>query len=429
MSDKRIVVVGTTTDYIDMIATRFPGRSVFVTDPRERASAIEPVPDRDSEVLCDLSNFELVASSLRLHLLRWQIQPSGVACFDCESMALAAYLADGYGLPYPRAGAIAAVRDKYRSKALWLEAGVPTPKAAVGRDLSDAISFLREVNGPIVIKPTSGSGSELVFVCSDLADLTHAVGTMARRLSHHLNQRMYPSEMAHQFTMEEFIAGPEFSCDFIVDGDRTEIIRVARKIPALDQPVGTALAYVVPGQLPGGLDEIRLSKQLHTAAQALGIDRAICMVDFIVRRDEAVLIEMTPRPGGDCLPPLIRLAGSVDMLGMALDFAEGRRVTVPPRSKWRQLVGVRMIARESGVIRQIDTRALMADPRVVEIYLKRRPGHHVILPPDDYDSRILGHAIFVPSGRQEIEHEARELAELVQVEMETPRWVTPQAYL
>jgi hypothetical protein len=44
MPDKRLLVVGTTSDYIDHICTRYPGRALFVTDPAERAAALEKEP-------------------------------------------------------------------------------------------------------------------------------------------------------------------------------------------------------------------------------------------------------------------------------------------------------------------------------------------------------------------------------------------------
>ncbi len=56
MRDKRLLVVGTTSDYIDHILTRYPGRALFVTDPAERAAAVERYPAPADELLCNLEN-------------------------------------------------------------------------------------------------------------------------------------------------------------------------------------------------------------------------------------------------------------------------------------------------------------------------------------------------------------------------------------
>jgi len=295
--------------------------------------------------------------------------------------------------------------------------------------LSEAVSFLEELGKPIVMKPLTGSGSELVFKCSDRLDCSSAFAMISDRLASHPNARMYESgnggrvDAQHVFAAEEFIRGREYSCDFVLEDDRVQIVRVAKKIPAVNQPLGTTLAYIVPASLPGGLTEEKLAEQLREAAKSVGLVRAVVMVDFIVRDGQAVLIEMTPRPGGDCLPPLLEQVSGFDMLGFALDFAVGKSPAIADRSTWKQLVGVRLFAENAGVIRSFDTSRITADPRVRECYLKRSAGHRVVLPPQDYDSRVLGHIIFQPRSADPIEAESQELAAMLTVEMEPTSWV------
>jgi hypothetical protein len=164
-------------------------------------------------------------------------------------------------------------------------------------------------------------------------------------------------------------------------------------------------------------DEV-LSQHLKRAAEAMGMDRAFCMVDFIMRDDVPVFLELTPRPGGDCLPPLIRHACGSDILGLELDFAEGRPLHIPPIAQWHTLIGVRMFADRPGRIVRLDTRAIEADPRVKEVYLKRSLGHVVELPPEDYDSWLLGHIIFEANSSISIENQCHDLAAKLIVEME-----------
>jgi hypothetical protein len=55
---------------------------------------------------------------------------------------------------------------------------------------------------------------------------------------------------------------------------------------------------------------------------------------------------------------------------------------------------------------------------VVEIYLTRRPGHRIKMPPEDYDSWLLGHVIFHPDAHSDPEAQCRELIEKLVVEVE-----------
>ena len=69
-------------------------------------------------------------------------------------------------------------------------------------------------------------------------------------------------------------------------------------------------------------------------------------------------------------------------------------------------------------MKKIDARRLQRDRRVVEIYLTRRPGHQIKMPPEDYDSWLLGHVIFEPDGHSEPEAQCRELIDKLIVEVE-----------
>ncbi|MBP6876137.1 MAG: ATP-grasp domain-containing protein [Candidatus Eisenbacteria bacterium] len=436
---ERVLVVGTTPDYIDLLLRRHPGRAFFLTERKFRTAAKEPRPAARDEWATDLLRERGgILAGLRAALEQRRIRIIGVACFDCESLALAAFLARAFNLPFASEEAVIAARDKHECKRIWNEAGLPAPAAALVRDEDEAVRFLAGLRShvrnrsrrragrrgaahpaaaAIVLKPLTGSGSELVFLCRTEEEVRRAIGVMRARLAHHHDARMYaPVCTSHGrldpravFVAEEFVQGPEYSCDFVLDNERVEIVRIARKIFAPAPPIGTTLAYVIPARLPAGIGLAAFRRQIGAAARALGLRRAMVMLDFILRDGRAVMIEMSPRPGGDCLPPLILASSGLDMLGAALDFATGRALAIPPKSRWKRLVGLRLIARQEGVIARIDPRPLAADRRVLDVHLTRERGHRVILPPANYDSRILGYAIFAPRDWRRLAAECREL--------------------
>ena len=429
MQAERVLVVGATADYIDIICRRFPERALFLTDPDVRCRPDRRYlrPDHGSEVLCDLSRPDRAGTALAEHLKRHLIKLRGITCFDCESLALAAHLAAAFSLPFASPEAVAASRNKFASRRLWREAGLPCPEVQLVRSPSDAIRFLRERKHPAVLKPLTGSGSELIFPCRDDEDCLNAFHTLLSRLGTHPNRRMYEDQChgaeridpRRAFVIEEMVEGEEFSCDFALDDTGLKVIRRTKKIPARDQTFGTVKAYLLVNELPPEIDPGEFSLQAGQAARALGLSRAICMLDFIVAHGRAVMLEMTPRPGGDCLPSLERLSSGFDMLGYALDFAEGREADPPPSGSWQNLVGLHLLATQTGIVRAIDIRDLRGDPRVLECRLTAGPGHRVLMPPEDYDSRRLGHAIFKPSSPEKVEEECLELAARAIVEMES----------
>lgn len=428
MPDPKVLVVGTTADYIDLIRHRYPDRALFVTDFTERRAFPNLAPPESDEVLCDFRRPDEVGGAVASHVARYDQQVTGVACYDCESLLAAATLARAYTVPFVSEHSVALSRNKFETKQAWLAAGVPCPKTALVKTMWDALRFFDEIKGPVVLKPLSGAGSELTFRCTDRSDVTQAYARIRDGLNRHHNDRLYPvaadgdptTNPRQVIAVEEFVEGREYSCDFTLDHGRVTVVRVARKIRAAELPFGTTLAYQVPARLPGGMTEEVLVGHLQRAAEAMGMTRAFCMVDFIMRDDIPVFLELTPRPGGDCLPPLIRHAGGLDMLGLELDFAEGKPLVISDATGWKTLFGVRMFAKQPGRIVRLDTRNIETDPRVKECYLKRSVGHHVVLPPDDYDTWLIGHIIFEPKNVAAVEAECRELVDKLLVEMETP---------
>ncbi|MCG6917186.1 MAG: ATP-grasp domain-containing protein, partial [Deltaproteobacteria bacterium] len=412
---------------IDLIRRRYPHRALFLTDPAERTKACEETPGAGEEILCHFTNDAEVLRVLKDHLHRYGLAVDGVACFDCEYLGSAAYLASQLGLPFPSPSAVAQSRNKFLSKEAWKRAEVICPEAAVVRNRSELYDFVDRVGKPVILKPLTGSGGELVFRCGDHTDCLQAYDIMINRLREAGENRLYlqdplaPGDLdpIQDVVLEEFIPGQEYSCDFFLENGRLEVIRTAKKIPTAEAQVGTTTAaYIVPAELPAEICFSLLQDQLRRAATALGLDRALCMVDFIVWQGKTYLLELTPRPGGDCLPWLIQKSCGLDMIGLALDMAQGRNISTLPRQSWKTLVGLRLFAQHGGIVREIDEGDLRRDPRVQEIFIKRKPGHRVILPPNDYDSRLLGHVIFRPRASNSLEAECTELAGKLKVVME-----------
>jgi biotin carboxylase len=421
--DPKVLVVGTTPDYIHWIRQGCPDQALFITDPLIRARAMEPTPSPGQEILCDLSGYDRVRQALENHLSKYNQRLVGVACFDCESMELAAVLARRFSLPYPTVAAVGNCRNKYHSKILWQLQNLSTPPVKLVHSEEEVIRFKKELATPVVLKPLSGSGSELIFVCTDDDDCRQSYRQICSSLRQRRNQRLYAdfSLRAPEILAEGMVAGQEYSCDFAVQNGRCDVIRLTRKIRASCGPFGTTRAYLLPVALPAGMDDHRFSQTLFQSASALGIDRAVCMLDFLMDGDRMVLLELAPRPGGDCLPFLLRRAYHLDMLKLQLDFARQWPLQLDLCADSTPMVGLRVHVHQHGVLKDIDTSSLASDPRIREIHLPRQPGHKITLPPEDYDAWLLGHVIFAPDGLSEIEDQCRDLMNKIRVEVETPQ--------
>ncbi len=407
-TDRKVLVVGTTADYIDWIRKVRPDRALFLTDYGARYNARESTPHPAEEVLTCLEDAEQARSDLLAHLKRWNLNIEGIVCFDCESMELAASLAQDFSLPYPGIESIALCRDKYESKKLWQQHAVRCPQVRLVQTSTEVFSFIQEIDRPCVIKPLTGSGSELVFRCASKKDCDKWAQVMRDELKKRESHRLFANATV-KFLAEEFVSGTEYSCDFIVTGSVVKVVRLTRKIHAEGKPFGTIAGYALMEYPAEEVPAKRLEDTLRRASAALGIDYAICMVDFLLSGDEIVLLEMTPRPGGDCIPHLLRRSGRLDVLSVALDFAARRPLAIPGRTVNGNFVGLRLHARKQGQIMKFHTDRLQQDPRVREVQLVRAEGHEVTMPPDDYDSWYLGYVIFQPEHGVPVEEQCREI--------------------
>ena len=412
-------MVGTTPDYIDWIRNSSPGKALFLTDPVVRCGAQEPCPAPAEEILCNLSDDDQVRHSLQQHLHMYGLNLDGIACFDCESMELAAVLAREYTLSYPSVRAVKNCRDKYLSKILWQKHGLHTPRVKQIGSVTEAAEFFRELGGACVLKPVSGSGSELIFGCRDVQTCEKRFRDIQEGLQRRRENRLYKSFFSDDPVIlgEALVDGDEYSCDFLFENGQAQVIRLTRKILSSSGPFGTALGYLLPAQLPASMDEDDFMQTLAASAEALGLVRAVCMLDFIIHEDQIVLLELAPRPGGDCLPFLLRRCWNLDVLKLLLDFSRGRPLQLSKKADSGTCIGLRLHAGIGGTLKKIDVGQLQQDKRVDEVYLKHRPGHRITMPPEDYDTWILGHVIFHPDGHSEPQAQCRELLEKLVVEI------------
>ena len=431
MDDRRVLVVGTTPDYIEHLTRALPGRLLFLTDPADLAGGgrAGKVPDAPGEedpdvlhVVFPLGRPARAIERLDGFLAESGVGIEGVACFDCGSLVLAALIAERKGLPFASPEAVRNCRDKYRSKSLWRDAGVPCPRAVSAVSAGEALSFFRSTGGEVMLKPATLSGSELAFRCSSGEQVTHAYDVISSALQGMAGDPLRDRDglVRAGVLCEEFIEGDEYSCDFLLSGGELRLIRIARKSIANGGPAGTAMAYEVPARtLPIPIEEF--TGLLGRAARSLGLDRCMGMADLIVRGSAPLFLEMTPRPGGDCLPDLILASSGMDMLATHIDFAGGSPVRIPDAKEWRHLAALRVHSRSSGILHRLGLDRTGLGLEIVEEKWIRRPGDRIELPPGDHDSWLLGHLIFAPSGEGRTAADLRLLRDAVGVEVEEER--------
>lgn len=162
-----------------------------------------------------------------------------------------------------------------------------------------------------------------------------------------------------------------------------------------------------------------LRYDLEKAALSLGFTKGYFMVDYIISNGCPIIIEMTPRPGGDSIPDLVELATDYNPIGMYLDFASGislqpEKLPMPPES----FSSINLYARKRGIITRLDTSRISSLSCVKTVILKKGGGDRTTLPPDDYDNRLIGYCLISVEPGSDIISLSRQINDLIDVSTE-----------
>ncbi|MFW9780621.1 MAG: acetyl-CoA carboxylase biotin carboxylase subunit family protein, partial [Candidatus Heimdallarchaeota archaeon] len=359
------------------------------------------------------------------------LSPRGVACFDCESLIAASRLAFHQGRPFPCPEAIISSRNKYECRKIWSNAGVISPRATVVSNLNETLKFFRQVKKDIVLKPICGSGSELLFYCKDEATIEESVSVMKEQLPRRIGNPLFrpishPSlrngyiDPCRLWLAEEFVDGPEFSCDFVLHNDQVVIVRETGKIKAPGMTFGSILAYVIPPSYPVGFKKDNLHMALKKCAKSLGFNRGHFMADFIIKDGDTFIIEISARPGGDSIPDLLITATGFDLIGYHLDLVSeiSRPSFKLDYESPESFASINLFAKQTGLITHLDPSQILAKHWVKKLFMKKNVGDNTRLPPDDYDNRLLGYCIISNESGCDPISTSKHLHELLKISIE-----------
>lgn len=127
MHNNRVLVVGSTPDYNEIIYTRYGCETLFLTDKNQSAEWRGFKPPKTDECLFDLSDHEGAIEAILAHADMHGITINGITCFDCEALPLAAKAAERLNLTFSPLSAIENARSKAGSHLLWQKNRRPLP--------------------------------------------------------------------------------------------------------------------------------------------------------------------------------------------------------------------------------------------------------------------------------------------------------------
>lgn len=239
-----------------------------------------------------------------------KIQPDAVATIASDLANITVqYLQENLGLPHNSKRCIDISTNKYLMRCAFKENNVSTPYFKKISDVSE-LDF-EKFTFPVIVKPTDRSGSRGITKVFSKKELPEAID---------LSCAQSFEKMA---ILEEYIEGPEYSCECISYNGNHTMLTVTKKFTT------GAPRFIETGHMePAPLSEEMLEKvknEIFRGLNALEIKFGASHSEFrITPQGNVRIIEIGSRMGGDCIgSDLVYLSTGYDFVKMVIDTSSG----------------------------------------------------------------------------------------------------------
>lgn len=227
-----------------------------------------------------------------------------------------AYVANNMGLAGNDYNAAVRANNKYLMREAFMQAGVPCPKYIMmtEKDLPDSekLDALREVQLPLIVKPSDRSGSLGVTKVETPDSFFPAVS------------KAIAASFKKQAMIEEFIEGREISVEFISYKGKHYPLQITDKVTT-EAPHFVELAHHQPSTLPAEMFD-KIYAITKSALDALGITDGASHSEYkITKEGRIAIMEIGGRMAGDFIgSDLVLLSTGYDFVKGVIDVALGQ---------------------------------------------------------------------------------------------------------
>lgn len=329
----------------------------------------------DERVECDTRDRAgVLAAASRLRI-------DGVCTFRSDvAVETVHHVRAALGLPggHPEAASVMCHKGRFRR---WQsDAGLPHPRFAWGESPALLAAGAARLVPPVWCKPVDNSGSRGITRIDAFSHgtLESAIGD-ARR-----------SSPTGGVCVEERAPGLEVGGDAILVDGRLAFLAVTVK-----QLNGQAvIGHLLPALADAGLSQ-RVASAIADACAALGYRDGPLNFDAMVATDAVVLLEISPRNGGNGITDLVRHARGVDLESVAIHLALGSPARPDAGRHAAVGVGVRVLGSPRGgrIVRLPDASQWAGTGlRILEVVYMKRIGDRV--GPFVHNGHAAGHVVF-----------------------------------
>jgi biotin carboxylase len=364
------------------------------------------LPEADIARVVDFSDAEAVLkATARLRL-------DGVLTVSADrAVPVVAAVAAARGLPGIGVETAHLMTHKVAMRARLADAGVPQPRFAALRSLSERRRAAEEVGFPAVLKPADSGGQRGVFRVESIDDIDA-----------HLHEALAASPSGEAI-LEEYIEGMEMNGIVLARNGQSIPLTLSDRRRPPGVGFGVGWMHVYPATIYGA--QLEESERVASyTAHALGLRTGIAFPQLIATTDGRVLVvECAARIPGGQMADLVRWATGVDLVEVQLRMALGEAFSDDlVRPRFQQPLAIRFLTAEPGPlptgrvkrVGQLDK--VLAFPGVVQADVYLQVGETIR--PVQVDGDRRGYVIATAETNLEAIDRADAAARLLDVEVE-----------
>ena len=377
-----------------------------------RVAAVDRNPDALGLAEADIARVVDYADADAVLKALGRVKLEGVLTVSADSaVPVVAAIAERRGLPGIGVETAHLMTHKVAMRRRLADAGVPQPRFAALRRLSERRRALDEVGVPAVLKPADSGGQRGVFRVDSMDDVEA-----------HLHEAISTSPTGEAI-LEEFVDGTEMNGIVIARNGEPMPLTLSDRLRPPGVGFGVGWIHVYPATVYG--HQLEESERIAAyAVKALGLENGIAFPQLIASPDGRVaMVECAARIPGGQMADLVRHAVGVDLVEVQLRFALGEDLPdALVRPRFEQPLAIRFLTAEPGplptgrVVRVGSLEKVLAFPGVVQAETYLQVGETVR--PVRLDGDRRGYVIAVADTNLVALERAEAAARLVDVEVE-----------
>ena len=229
-----------------------------------------------------------------------------------KPLLMMARIAKKLSLNFPTYESVDHMIDKYKLKQILKKNNL---KHAEGKKYDTFnLPEPETLNYPVIIKPTSSSGSKGVVLCDSIKTFEKSIEETI-------------SQSNGEILIENYISGDEISVEALVYDNKVKILQITDKV-ITPSPFNVEIAHSQPSRFISS-HKTEIQDYLQKLINILELNNCAIHPEFIINDNGVFLIEMSPRLGGDFITShLVPLSTGINIEKELLHIATNTNVDV-----------------------------------------------------------------------------------------------------